>query len=51
MQIRNKELIGDGTDAAALQDLADFITSRGTEGGIIYARLRQVWGAAWGKRA
>eukprot|EP00798_Chlamydomonas_sp_ICE-L_P016195 gene16195-22358_t len=39
-EVRHKELIGDGSDAAILDDLADFLASMSNSGGIIYARLR-----------
>ncbi|KAG2434182.1 hypothetical protein HXX76_007908 [Chlamydomonas incerta] len=39
-QVRHKELIGDGSDNAALEDLVKFIQDRSGEGGIVYARLR-----------
>ncbi|KAG2447299.1 hypothetical protein HYH02_007629 [Chlamydomonas schloesseri] len=39
-QVRHKELLGDGSDNAALEDLVKFIQQRQGEGGIVYARLR-----------
>ncbi|KXZ55754.1 hypothetical protein GPECTOR_2g1304 [Gonium pectorale] len=39
-QVRYKELIGDGSDSAALEDLVRFILERPDQCGIIYARLR-----------
>ncbi|PNW72372.1 hypothetical protein CHLRE_16g673393v5 [Chlamydomonas reinhardtii] len=39
-QVRHKELLGDGSDNAALEDLVKFIQARSGEGGIVYARLR-----------
>ncbi|GFR47815.1 hypothetical protein Agub_g9592, partial [Astrephomene gubernaculifera] len=39
-QVRHKELIGDGSDQAALEDLIRFIQDRPDQCGIIYARLR-----------
>lgn len=38
--IKHKQLINRGTDEDVLQDLADFITQRPNQCGIIYARLR-----------
>ncbi|KAL0028412.1 hypothetical protein WJX77_004638 [Trebouxia sp. C0004] len=38
--VRHKELIGDGSDSAVVQDLVQFIRKHADECGIIYARLR-----------
>ncbi|GIL53905.1 hypothetical protein Vafri_9495 [Volvox africanus] len=39
-QVRFKELLGEGSDTAALEDLIHFIRQRSDQCGIIYARLR-----------
>ncbi|GIL86246.1 hypothetical protein Vretimale_13751 [Volvox reticuliferus] len=39
-QVRLKELLGEGSDNAALEDLIRFIQQRSDQCGIIYARLR-----------
>lgn len=41
-QVRNKELIGDGSENALVQDLVNFIEQHQGQCGIIYCRLRHV---------